>query len=133
MLVDKPWINVNSSDIVEGEWVKVLCGVPIDYTGGDCRLYRDRRKSPIRLLTTQDYVCEFHVSARELLGRRPVGTRTSVRCDYKLQDYTSVSSDNKVVVVWGEGNIFNCSSSQSATKGGVSLKQLDIQNTLLPQ
>ncbi|KAJ8376519.1 hypothetical protein SKAU_G00070990 [Synaphobranchus kaupii] len=98
---DKPWINVNSSDIMEGDWVKVLCGVPIDYTGGFCRLYRDETKIPLKTLQTNSYTCEFLVSAHELLAGRRAGTRTTVRCDYKLQNYVSVSSDNKVVVVWG--------------------------------
>ncbi|KAJ8396374.1 hypothetical protein AAFF_G00019510 [Aldrovandia affinis] len=98
---DKPWINVNSSDIEEGEWIKVLCGVPIDYTGGFCRLYRDNSKVPIQSLQTNDYVCKFLVSEKDLLAGRPYGSRTSVRCDYTLQNYVSVPSDNKAVVVWG--------------------------------
>ncbi|XP_035269010.1 uncharacterized protein LOC118225086 [Anguilla anguilla] len=98
---DKPWINVNSSDIEDGEWVKVLCGVPIDYTGGFCRLYRDESKVPLKTLQTQSYVCEFLLSSRELLAGRPAGTRTAVRCDYTLQNYVSVPSDSSAVVVWG--------------------------------
>ena len=81
--------------------MKVLCGVPIDYTGGFCRLYRDKTKTPLKTLQTNSYVCEFFVSSRELLAGRRAGTRTTVRCDYTLQKYVSVSSDNKAVVVWG--------------------------------
>ncbi|XP_036378247.1 uncharacterized protein LOC118773421 [Megalops cyprinoides] len=98
---NKPWINVNSSEISEGEWVRVLCGVPIDYTGGFCRLYNDQRTTPLMSLQTHTYTCQFLVSSRHLLGRRSAGARTSVRCDYTLQDYESVSSDDEVVVVWG--------------------------------
>ncbi|KAM4629866.1 uncharacterized protein ACJ7VT_002074 [Polymixia lowei] len=99
---NKPWINVNTSDIVEGEWVRVQCGVPIDYTGGDCRLYRGSMKTPLKIRKADlSYVCRFLLSSQELLGRRAVGTRTTVRCDYKFQGYTSESSDNAVVVVWG--------------------------------
>ncbi|KAJ8277752.1 hypothetical protein GJAV_G00079490 [Gymnothorax javanicus] len=97
---DKPWISVNSSDIYEGDWVKVLCGVPIDYTGGFCRLYRNKNKIPLKTLQTHSYVCEFLVSTQELLAGRPAGTRTTVRCDYTLQNFVSISSDNKAVVVW---------------------------------
>ncbi|XP_054644494.1 uncharacterized protein LOC129188280 isoform X2 [Dunckerocampus dactyliophorus] len=36
-----------------------------------------------------------------LLGPQPVGSVVSLRCDYQLQQYTSVSSDGASVVVWG--------------------------------
>ncbi|KAI1891922.1 hypothetical protein AGOR_G00148700 [Albula goreensis] len=120
---DKPWINVNSSDIEVGEQVKVLCGVPIDYTGGTCRLFLDKRKTPIKTLQTHSYVCEFLLSSAELLKGRPVGTRTSLRCDYTLQNYVSISSDNKAVVVWGtaEKPMFGMSPQVVMMDGSVNL------------
>ncbi|KAJ8395472.1 hypothetical protein AAFF_G00032060 [Aldrovandia affinis] len=98
---DGPWIKVSSSDIKEGDWVKVLCGVPIDYTGGLCRLYGDESKTPMKTLRTHSYTCEFLVSSHDLLAGRPLGTRTTVRCDYTLQNYVSDPGDSATVVVWG--------------------------------
>ncbi|XP_061093474.1 uncharacterized protein LOC133125826 [Conger conger] len=93
-------MKVDSSDIREGESVNLLCGVPIDYTGGFCRLYRNGEKDPLKTLQTNSYVCEFTMSSHELLAGRPAGTRTTVECDYTLQNYVSMRG-SAAVVVWG--------------------------------
>nr|XP_057929828.1 uncharacterized protein LOC131129905 [Doryrhamphus excisus] len=98
---DKPWILVNSSDIKVGENVEVSCTLPIDYRGGECRLYRGDSRFPFRLMTALEFICVFSLSSSVLLGPLPVGSVVSLRCDYQLQQYTSVSSDGASVVVWG--------------------------------
>ncbi|XP_029905123.1 uncharacterized protein LOC115357665 isoform X2 [Myripristis murdjan] len=75
---EKPWISVSSPVVVAGEWLTVLCGVPIDYTGGECRLYRGDARTPLSVMTTHDYVCRFVLPVRRLMRRLPVGGRTSV-------------------------------------------------------
>ncbi|KAM3619651.1 uncharacterized protein V6R79_011271 [Siganus canaliculatus] len=98
---DKPEIIFSSDEIKDGETVKIFCLLPIDYTGGECRLYRRGSSSPFRRTTTKDYMCEFHLTSQELLGQRPVGRRVRFKCDYHLQQYTSVFSDSRGVTVWG--------------------------------
>ncbi|KAJ8277753.1 hypothetical protein GJAV_G00079500 [Gymnothorax javanicus] len=97
---DVPWMKVSSSDIKEGERVNVLCGVPIDYTGGFCRLYRNGEKTPFKTLQTHSYTCEFVVTSDELLDGRSAGTRTTLECDYTLRNYVSMRG-GEAVVVWG--------------------------------
>ncbi|XP_076028053.1 uncharacterized protein LOC143017219 [Genypterus blacodes] len=98
---NKPFILLSSTDIREGETLKVSCGVPIDYTGGNCRLFQDRATAPFKLqVATPTYVCDFLIGSEELLGRKPGGRRVHFRCDYKLQGYTSELSDQKSVIVW---------------------------------
>ncbi|XP_023148766.2 uncharacterized protein LOC111583769 [Amphiprion ocellaris] len=98
---DKPWIIVGEHEIKEGETLKVSCTLPIDYTGGNCRLFRGNSAIPFRLKTALDFVCVFHLSSKVLLGNHPVGSKISLRCDYQIQEFTSRSSDNAAVIVWG--------------------------------
>ncbi|XP_071328941.1 uncharacterized protein [Trachinotus anak] len=98
---EKPWIIIGNQEIMDGEKVKVSCTLPIDYTGGNCRLFRGDSTVPFRLKTALGYVCAFHLSSQVLLGNQPVGSRILLRCDYTLQDYTSVFSDWGGVTVWG--------------------------------
>ncbi|XP_041792086.1 uncharacterized protein LOC121605999 [Chelmon rostratus] len=98
---DKPWIIVSSAEIEDGETVEVTCTLPIDYRGGDCRLFRDNSPVPFRLKTATGYLCVFYLTSQELLGRQPVGSQIFLKCDYHIQQYTSVSSDVKGVTVWG--------------------------------
>nr|XP_061834603.1 uncharacterized protein LOC133618147 [Nerophis lumbriciformis] len=98
---NKPSVIVSTSDLDVGEIMEVSCTVPIDYRGGDCRLYRGDSRLPFRHMLALDYVCVFRLSSSDLLGPQPVGSLVSLRCDYHLQDYTSVSSDGASVAVWG--------------------------------
>ncbi|XP_040895548.1 uncharacterized protein LOC121182940 [Toxotes jaculatrix] len=98
---NKPSIIVSSHEIVDGETLTVSCTVPIDYTGGDCRLFREHSTIPIKLKTTSNYICHFHLSSQVLLGKQRVGSRISIWCDYTIQEYTSVPSDRTGIVVWG--------------------------------
>ncbi|XP_070816875.1 uncharacterized protein [Chaetodon trifascialis] len=98
---DKPSIIVSRREINDGETVTLTCTVPIDYRGGDCRLFRERSRIPFRLMTATDYLCDFQLTSQELLGRRPVGSKIFFKCDYHLQQYTSVSSDVSAVTVRG--------------------------------
>ncbi|XP_076583290.1 uncharacterized protein LOC143318712 [Chaetodon auriga] len=98
---DKPGIIVSSREINDGETVTVTCTLPIDYRGGDCRLFRRNSRIPFRLMTATDYFCDFHLTSQELLRRKPVGSKIFLKCDYHLQQYTSVSSDISAVTVWG--------------------------------
>lgn len=97
---DKPKI-LGDDEITDGETLKVLCLVPINYLGGDCRLYREGSDWPFKLLTATSYTCEFLLTSREVLGNKPVGSTVRLRCDYKIQEYTSVSSDTKLFTVSG--------------------------------
>ncbi|XP_072244979.1 uncharacterized protein [Leuresthes tenuis] len=92
---------MSTNDITEGESLDVSCTLPIDYRGGDCRLFRKHSDVPFKVMTATEYVCVFHLSSKVLLGQHPVGSMISIRCDYRLQEYTSVSSDSKNVIVWG--------------------------------
>ncbi|XP_051231621.1 uncharacterized protein LOC127349766 isoform X2 [Dicentrarchus labrax] len=85
----------------DGQVLEVTCIVPVDYTGGACRLFREDSQTPFRLQTATSYLCLFRLTSRELLGRHLVGSRVFLRCDYRLQQYTSESSDTKGVTVWG--------------------------------
>ncbi|XP_072244980.1 uncharacterized protein [Leuresthes tenuis] len=98
---DKPSLLMSTNDITEGESLDVSCTLPIDYRGGDCRLFRKHSDVPFKVMTATEYVCVFHLSSKVLLGQHPVGSMISIRCDYRLQEYTSVSSDSKNVIVWG--------------------------------
>lgn len=82
--------------------VQVICLVPIDYGGGQCRLFRDGSLRPIRTRRADYFVCRFVLPAKELLGLRPVGSIILFRCDYQLQQYTSALSDLAGVTVQGE-------------------------------
>ncbi|XP_035996682.1 uncharacterized protein LOC105940202 [Fundulus heteroclitus] len=97
---DKPVILVEG-EMKDGETIEVSCIVPIPYGGGDCRLFREPSDFPFKVLTATSYVCVFNLTSKEVLGNKPVGSRVRLRCDYKLQEYTSVLSDNKGVTVWG--------------------------------
>ncbi|XP_073332102.1 uncharacterized protein [Pagrus major] len=97
---DSPRLIV-TDEIEDGQTVEVTCTLPIDYTGGDCRLYREDSSSPLRVMTTRTFLCVFHLTSTELLGRRPVGSRIYLKCDYHLQQYTSAFSDIKGVTVRG--------------------------------
>ncbi|XP_068175123.1 uncharacterized protein [Antennarius striatus] len=101
MWSEKPRIIIDSSDIQDGEAVVVVCTLPIDYRGGECRLYRDGSQTPFRVTGTTHFLCRFHLTSRQLLGTRPVGSRVYLRCDYHLQQYTSALSDVSGVTVWG--------------------------------
>ncbi|XP_036971270.1 uncharacterized protein LOC119028920 [Acanthopagrus latus] len=90
-----------TDEIEDGGTVEVTCILPIDYTGGDCRLYREDSLSPLRVMTARSFLCVFHLTSAELLGRRPVGSRIYLKCDYHLQQYTSAFSDIKGVTVSG--------------------------------
>lgn len=98
---DKPRIIIGSPEIMDGESVEVSCTVPIDYTGGDCRLFRGDSDVPFRVMTAFSYVCVFNLSSQVLLGNKPVGSKILLRCDYALQSYVSVSSDECGVIVSG--------------------------------
>ncbi|XP_057696145.1 uncharacterized protein LOC130918460 isoform X2 [Corythoichthys intestinalis] len=100
---DKPALLVSTNDIEDGDTLELACTLPIDYRGGECRLYRGDSRVPFRVLTASDYVCVFRLTSSVLLGPAPVGSQLSLRCDYRLQEYTSVSSDGVAVVVWGSG------------------------------
>ena len=97
---DNPKLIV-TDEIEDGGTVEVTCILPIDYTGGDCRLYREDSLSPLRVMTARSFLCVFHLTSAELLGRRPVGSRIYLKCDYHLQQYTSAFSDIKGVTVSG--------------------------------
>lgn len=118
---DKPKIILSSNEIKDGETVKVTCTLPIDYTGGDCRLFRENSPTPFRLKTATAYLCVFHLSSQELLGKHPVGSRVYLKCDYHIQQYTSVSSDIKGVTVWGERTSLSCSLSPESDVSEVGL------------
>lgn len=98
---DKPWIIVSSDEIREGETVQVTCTLPIDYRGGDCRLFRGNSPLPFRLKRATDFLCVFQLTSQQLLGEKPVGSRIHLKCDYHLQQYTSGWSDVQGVTVWG--------------------------------
>ncbi|XP_029905121.1 uncharacterized protein LOC115357665 isoform X1 [Myripristis murdjan] len=121
---EKPWISVSSPVVVAGEWLTVLCGVPIDYTGGECRLYRGDARTPLSVMTTHDYVCRFVLPVRRLMRRLPVGGRTSVRCDYHLQSYTSESSDNTALFLWESVSapVLSVSSQVVSVEGSVEVR-----------
>ena len=99
-----PSIIMSSSEIEDGQTVEVTCTLPIDYRGGDCRLYRRKSRTPFKLQRATDYFCVFHLTSQELLGKKPVGSKIYLRCDYQLQQYTSVPSDMRSVTVWGKMN-----------------------------
>nr|XP_046248782.1 uncharacterized protein LOC124061194 isoform X2 [Scatophagus argus] len=96
-----PKLIVSSHEIEDGETVKLTCILPIDYRGGDCRLFRQNSQSPFKLKTATEYSCDFYLTSQQLLGPQPVGSRVYLQCDYHLQQYTSVLSDSHGVTVWG--------------------------------
>lgn len=98
---NKPWIIVHEQDITMNDTVRIECGVPIDYRGGFCHLYKFRRDKSFRSVQTNTYSCEFRLTAKEILGGRKPGSRISVRCNYKLQNFVSIYSDSMAVFVWG--------------------------------
>lgn len=85
----------------DGDQVEVSCTLPIDYRGGQCRLYRGDSRTPFKVMIATDYICTFHMSSAELLGNLPVGSVVRLSCDYTLQKYTSIKSDRTAIVVWG--------------------------------
>ncbi|XP_007569505.1 uncharacterized protein LOC103150018 [Poecilia formosa] len=97
---DKPKI-LGSNEITDGETVEISCFVPIDYTGGLCRLFREDFNHPFSVIVAMSYVCVFNLTSKELLGHYMVGSTFRLRCDYRLQEYTSISSDDMLVTVWG--------------------------------
>uniref|UniRef100_UPI0037E88B84 uncharacterized protein n=1 Tax=Semicossyphus pulcher TaxID=241346 RepID=UPI0037E88B84 len=102
MLVkETPRLIISSSEIEDGETMKITCTLPIDYGGGVCRLFRENSKRVFRETKESGFLCVFLLSSRELLGRRPVGSRVYFTCDYHLQEYTSVQSNVRGVTVWG--------------------------------
>lgn len=111
---DTPKLIV-TDEIEDGGTAEVICTVPIDYTGGDCRLYREDSPSPLRVMTARSYLCVFHLTSAELLGRRPVGSRIYLKCNYHLQQYTSVFSDIKGVTVSGTSVLWTDSCMQTGT------------------
>lgn len=100
---DKPKI-LGDDEITDGETLKVLCLVPVNYLGGDCRLYREGSYWPFKLVTATSYTWEFHLTSKELLGNNPVTSTVRLRCDYKIQEYSSASSDTKLFTVSGESS-----------------------------
>ncbi|KAL7396584.1 hypothetical protein ABVT39_008247 [Epinephelus coioides] len=86
--------------IATDETVKVVCTLPIDYTRGDCRLWREHSHKPFKVFTTASFSCTFYVTSKELLGTHQVGSRVYLKCDYHLQQYTSPFSDIRAVTVW---------------------------------
>lgn len=103
---DVPKLLLEYVEITEGEILDVGCTVPIDYGEGVCRLFRGDSDYPFATVRAQSYSCNFHVGSSQLLGHRPVGSKISIRCDYKIQDFISQSSDSSYIIVWGE-NIIN--------------------------
>ncbi|RVE73772.1 hypothetical protein OJAV_G00034600 [Oryzias javanicus] len=98
---DVPKLLLEYVEITEGEFLDVGCTVPIDYRGGECRLFRGDSDYPFVTVTAQSYSCNFHVGSNQLLGHRPVGSKISIRCDYKIQNFISKSSDSRNIIVWG--------------------------------
>ncbi|XP_034532364.1 sphingosine 1-phosphate receptor 1 isoform X2 [Notolabrus celidotus] len=98
---EKPSLIVSSYEIKNGKSVKFTCTVPIDYGGGECRLYRDYSRFPQKVTRESGYLCVFHLSSAEVLGTKSVGSTVSFTCDYHLQQYTSVHSDSTGVTVSG--------------------------------
>ncbi|XP_065812452.1 uncharacterized protein [Labrus bergylta] len=99
---NKPSIIISDDEIEDGGSVKITCTQAIDYSGGECRLYREHAAVPFRETKEAGFLCVFLLSSDELLGRgHPVGSRVYFTCDYHLQQYTSVKSDVGGVTVWG--------------------------------
>ncbi|XP_059196715.1 uncharacterized protein LOC131977436 [Centropristis striata] len=82
-----------------GDSVKVTCTLPIDYKGGECRLYKDDAYKPFKVMIATDWICVFQVTSDELMGRHRRPGRFYLKCDYQLQQYTSVSSDSRGITV----------------------------------
>ncbi|XP_017293081.1 uncharacterized protein LOC108248668 [Kryptolebias marmoratus] len=98
---DIPKLILSSEEINDGDNLTIGCTVPIDYTGGDCRLFRGHSHDPFKMMTASSYDCEFHLTSDELLGGALPDRLVPIRCDYKLQDFTSKSSDRRRIMVWG--------------------------------
>ncbi|KAM7012271.1 uncharacterized protein LKV04_022791 [Tautogolabrus adspersus] len=99
---EKPAIIIGDDEIEDGGSVKITCTLPIDYSGGECRLYKGNGRSPFRVTKESGFLCVFLLSSDEVLWRRhPVGSRVYFSCDYHLQQYTSEKSDIHGVTVWG--------------------------------
>ncbi|XP_041647872.1 uncharacterized protein LOC121512591 [Cheilinus undulatus] len=88
-------------EIKDGETVEITCTLPIDYSGGECRLYREGSRVPFRVVNEAGYLCVFYVYSGALLGREPVGSRVYLTCDYHLQEYTSMHSQIHGITVTG--------------------------------
>lgn len=99
---ETPKIVIATDEIEDGGTVKVVCTLPNDYTGGDCRLWREHSHKPFKVFTTVAFSCTFYVTSKELLVTHQVGSRVYLKCDYHLQQYTSPFSDIRGVTVWGE-------------------------------
>ncbi|XP_054911502.1 uncharacterized protein LOC129376081 [Poeciliopsis prolifica] len=97
---DKPKI-LGTNEILDGETVEISCFVPVDYTGGLCRLFRGDSEYPFKVMVATSYVCIFNLTSKEVLGNYVVGSTFKLRCDYRLQEYTSISSDNMLMTVSG--------------------------------
>ncbi|CAN9500714.1 unnamed protein product [Ophioblennius macclurei] len=97
---EKPKV-IAADEMNDGETVEISCTLPIDYRGGECRLYRGNSHFPFKVMIATDYICSFIMTSKELLGKHPVGSLIRLSCDYRLQEYTSIKSDRKPFVVWG--------------------------------
>ncbi|XP_041647867.1 uncharacterized protein LOC121512588 isoform X2 [Cheilinus undulatus] len=97
----KPSMIFSSFEIKDGESVRIMCTQPVNWSGGECRLYRKNSHHPFRVAKASDFVCVFNLSSQELLGGRPVGSKVLFTCDYQVQQFTSVRTDIGGVTVWG--------------------------------
>lgn len=100
-LSEVPKILVPEDEVEVDQQVRVTCLIPIDYGGGQCRLFRDGSLRAFRTARANYFQCRFMLPARELLASRPVGSIVYFRCDYQLQQYTSALSDLAGVTVRG--------------------------------